>query len=251
MMLGAVSRVALPALALYALEAPMLRAGIIPVLQDRSVLLRVFGPPGHSHDPECGIFFNCINFDETRAASGFGLFDESLSVPGHGRAQQTSSISPLLVRAVGFTEAATSRVDPFTYVDAISDFDLKFEVVSTETWRLNVNMQPVHCPCLGPSFSLIGPGVSIVLDEDLVTDPFNIDQLVKLTPGSYRLQVASVVNAQEEAISMKYDMTFQSTIPEPGTVWLLIMSSAVIGTRALYRLRAPRGNCASGQYPLV
>src|SRR5690349_19999911 len=120
----AVLRVALPALALYALEAPMLRAGIIPVSQDRSVLLRVFGPPFDDHDPDGGILFYCINFDETRAASGLGLFDESLSVPGHGTAQQTSSISPLLVRAVGVTEAGAPRLDPLLYVSAKSDFVL-------------------------------------------------------------------------------------------------------------------------------
>jgi hypothetical protein len=156
------------------------------------------------------------------------------------------------VRAVGFTEAGEPRLDPFTYVSAKSDFDLKFEVASAETWRLAVDMPEDSCPCSNTLFSLVGPGVSIVFDKGyLRSNPVNIDQLVKLTPGSYHLQVDRSMDAQEEASSWRYDMTFQSTIPEPGTVWLLIMSSAVVGTRALYRLRAPRGNCASGQYPLV
>jgi hypothetical protein len=200
----------------------------------------VFGPPGGSHDPGCGVFFKCINFDETRAASGFGLFDESLSVPGNGTAEQTSSISPFLVRDVGLTEAAEIRRDPDTYVSAKSDFDLKFEVASTETWRLAVNMPEDSCPCSGTLFSLVGPGVSIVFDKGyLISNPVNIDQLVKLTPGSYRLQLTRHLDAQEEASSWRYDMTFQSTIPEPGTVWFLVIGSVVISGCALYRLRAP------------
>ena len=217
-------RVALPAVVLYALQAPTLRAGIIPVSQDRSILLRVNGLP--------------IDFDETRAASGFERFDESLSVPGHGTAQQTSSIFPLLVRAVGFTEAASSR-NPFTFVDANSDFDLRFDVASTETWHLKVSMTEAPGGCCGAAlFSLVGPGVSIVFEPNNgpSPDPFTIDQLVELTPGSYRLQFFEHVAAQEESFSLSYDVTLQSTIPEPGSVWLLVIGSVVISARARYRV---------------
>ena len=231
-------RVTLPAVVLCALDSAVLRAGIIPVSQERSVSLRVL--PNFPPRPPCDT--SDCNFEEERTASGFGAFNESISFSGHGTARQTSSISPFLVRAVGFTEADQRR--PNTRVDAVSNFDLIFDVASTETWRLIVNIS--DCPvcgafALGADFSLVGPGVSIVVDS--ADFPVNMDRLVTLTAGSYRLRSRIRVAADpEEAGSLAYDMTFQSTqaIPEPGSAFLMIAGALVIiGSRALRRTGAP------------
>jgi hypothetical protein len=223
---------------LFVLTAQTVFADIIPISSDRLVSLQVFGPPGHSNDPECGVSFNCINFDQNRSSSSTQPFNQSLSVAGNGEAQQTSSISPGSIAVRGVTVAANNRTDPFTYVNSVSSFDLHFQVSQPEDWRLAVAMPETGlCPCLTVSFSLVGPGISITFDEtEPAIHPIQIDQLVGLVPGSYRLQVATRINAQEESAAMNYDVTFRSVVPEPGSWLLLIISLIVVGAEYRWRI---------------
>lgn len=238
MSLVAILRVALPPLVLCGLQSPALHAGIIPVSQDRSVFLRV-------SDFNCGPSFPCL-ITETEEASGFGLFDESLVVPGHGTAEQTSSISPLLVRAVGLAEAESGRVPFTTYVTAVSHFELTFDITSTEAWRLMVKMPAVSFFFSGAEFSLVGPGVNIVTGSGI--DPLNIDYLVTLTPGSYNLRSRIRVDAQEEFGLASYDVTFEplQSVPEPGTAFLLIVGALVLGVRTFFWRCRSNDGWASG-----
>lgn len=219
------------------------RAGIIPILQERSVSGRV-----QLEEP-----FGSVVFSQSQviAAPGFGTFDETLTIlatsptyDAESTARQRSVIGSAAVTGDLSTEVGFNFNNPDGYglTTGLSTFRLVFQVDRVESYHLTTSDPfAVH----GVSRFVLRRGTD-VLHEVLSSLP-GLDEFVVLTPGQ-QYEILSLADAGDGNFAFGggdagISFSLTTAVPEGSTASLVVLGFAALG--AARRIKAAKHSSAN------
>ena len=167
--------------------------------------------------------------------TGFGLYDE-LFAAGPLSASQTSSVSGGVFSINTSVDGANSSVDDIGLTEAISLFNVRFQVLAQSDFNLSGNLfsnEPADSD-VATRLSLTGPDTDLLFVSPGLSGSIDVGTTGILTPGVYVLDLRAVSlggtstdpPAGVTGGNISLAIT-SSSIPEPSAVY--VISLAVLG----------------------
>jgi hypothetical protein len=210
-------------------------AGIIPIVQERSVTGRV-----EVEEPVGSVVFSQ---SQVIAAPDFGLFDETLTITAtsptyvaESTSRQRSVIGTSAITGDFLTEVGFNFTQPDGYglTTGLSTFRLEFEVDRAATYHLTTSDPfAVH----GVSRFVLRRGADVL--HEVISSLPGLDEFVLLTPGQ-RYEILSLADAGDGAIAFGggdagISFSLTEAVPEGSTVSLVVLGLAAFGAARRFK----------------